>query len=262
MNVTKETITPKKAMEWLKRNVNNRPLSQRWVDDLARAITDKAWRLNGDCIRFNGNGDLIDGQHRLNACVQSGKPFESYVVRGLDHDAFDTIDQGKRRSIADVFARQGYKHYTTLASAVRWLWLYESNSLPSARKESLRPDEANELLEKHPAIHHAVEVARSLITTTKLINPGLLSFLLYITTEKHGDVAEKFWSSVVSAEGLKKQSPAYQLHSRLVNNLGSVAKLHNDTIAALAVKAWNAFKAGKPVGALRWAENEDFPTIL
>lgn len=261
MNVTKETVTPKKAMEWLKRNINNRPLSQGWIDQLARAMTDKAWRLNGDCIRFNGNGDLIDGQHRLNACVTSGKSFESYVVRGLEHDAFDTIDQGRKRTIGDVFARQGYKHYVTLGSAVRWLWLHETNSLPYRVKGTLRPDQANEILERHPAIHAAVEMARGLCGKQKLIHPGLLAFLYYVTSESDEKKAVAFWNGVVNAEGLTKQSPAKVLHSRLVSNLGSVAKLNVETIAALCIKSWNAFKTGKPVGTLRWSENEDFPTI-
>lgn len=99
VNITKESITPKKAAEWLKRNVANRPLSQRTVTNYATAMADRAWKLNGDSIRFNGSGDLIDGQHRLTGCVKAGVPFDSYVIRGLDHDAFDTIDQGRRRTI-------------------------------------------------------------------------------------------------------------------------------------------------------------------
>lgn len=59
----KETITPKKAMEWLQRNVANRPMSHKRVLGYAQAILAGAWKVNGDCIRFNGNGDLIDGGH-------------------------------------------------------------------------------------------------------------------------------------------------------------------------------------------------------
>jgi hypothetical protein len=82
VNISKETVTPKKAMEWLKRNIANRPLSPVTVNNYARAMSDRAWKLNGDCVRFNGNGDLVDGQHRLTACVKSGQSFETYIVRG------------------------------------------------------------------------------------------------------------------------------------------------------------------------------------
>lgn len=262
MNIQKETITPKKAMEWLKRNVSNRPLSQVHAGRLGAAMAAGVFKCNGDCIRFNGNGDLVDGQHRLTGCVQSGKSFESYVVRGLEHDAFDTIDQGRKRTVGDVFARQGYKHYVCLASAVRWLWLYETcGSLLGGRNGSLRADEANELLEKHPAIHAAVDQALKIRANGKLIHPGILSFLLYYTSQKDEEKAVKFWTSVISGENLKRGTSEFLLHKRLVDNLGSVSKISVETIGALAIKAWNSHKAGKPCGTLKWSINEEFPKI-
>lgn len=262
MQVQKETVTPRKSMEWLKRNVCNRPLSKKWVDGIAEAMTDGVFRFNGDTIRFNGNGDLIDGQHRLTACVQSGKPFEAYIVRGLEHDAFDTIDQGRKRTTADVFARQGYKHYTRLAAAVRWLWLYENflSLGSSGQPRPIRSDEANDILEKHPAIHAAVEKS-STLARAKLINPGLLSFLIYFTSQKEEEKAVAFWSGVVESSGLKKDTPGYLLNKRLISNLGSQAKLHETVIAALAIKSWNSFRSGKPCGTLKWQSDEEFPTI-
>lgn len=259
MNVTKENVSPKKAAEWLTRNISNRPLSMTTVGLYKKAIEADAWKLNGDCIRFNGNGDLIDGQHRLTACVQAGKGFETYVVRGLDHDAFDTIDQGKKRTISDVFARQGYKHYVTLASAVRWLWRYEHGMVECG---PMRPDEANELLEQNPAVHHAVEVARGLTGHQKLLHPGMLGFLIYECGRTDEDAAETFWTAVVAGEQLKRDSAAYRLHQRLIKNLGAVAKVPSDTLCALAIKAWNFHRTRKPCGTLKWSEGEDFPQII
>jgi hypothetical protein len=265
VNVSKETITPKKAMEWLKRNVQNRPLSQSLVNHYGKAMAVGEWKLNGDTIRFNGNGDLIDGQHRLTACVHSGKSFESYVIRGLAHDAFDTIDQGRKRTIGDVFARQGYKHYITLASAVRWLWVYENIQAgkPNVFRETIRADQANDVLEKHPALHAAVEKARRFGGgKQKLIHHGALAFLIYYTGQKDEARADEFWSAVVESAGLKRESPAYLLNKRLIANLGSVAKLNGETITALAIKAWNAFRTNKPCGTLKWSDGEEFPKII
>lgn len=259
MNVTKETVTPKKAMEWLKRNIANRPLSSATVTFYAKAMEADTWRLNGDCIRFNGNGDLIDGQHRLTACVTAGKSFETYVVRNLEHEAFDTIDQGKKRTTADVFARQQHKHYITLASAVRWLWRYERGM--QMHKVAMRPDEANDILTRHPGLQDAVDFARTLCGKQKLIHPGMLSFLVYACSRSDAEVAKQFWTTVVTGEGLKKDSAAFRLHQRLVSNLGAIAKLPTDTICALAVKAWNFHRSHKPCGTLKWSEGEEFPTI-
>lgn len=259
MNVTKETITPKKAMEWLKRNINNRPLSAKAVNNYAKAMEAGVWRLNGDCVRFNGNGDLIDGQHRLTACVQAAKPFETYVVRGLEHEAFDTIDQGRKRTVGDVFARQGYKHYVTLAAAVRNLWRYENGF--SQTHESIRADEANEVIEKHPALHAAVEEARHLLGHQRLLHPGILAWLVYSTSQVDEAQSKKFWSQVATGEGLTKSMAAYWLRERLIDNTSSKARLHADTIAALCIKAWNSYRAGKVCKTLKWDNREEFPTI-
>jgi hypothetical protein len=256
----KETITPKKAMEYLKRNVHNRPLSPSRVRKYATTMTSGQWKVNGDCVRFNGNGDLIDGQHRLTACVSAGIPFETYVIRGLDHDAFDTIDQGAKRTISDVFARQGYKHYTTLASGVRWLYWYLSES--AAKDEGMRPDQANEILENHPELHRAAEVACKIRENRKFINPGTLTFLIYECGRKDAIASEAFWGSVMSGIDLKKGDAALLLRKRLEQNLGSVAKLDQTTIAAIGAKAWNSFRLNKPTGVLKWSANEAFPTIV
>lgn len=259
MNITKDTVTPKKAMEWLKRNVHNRPLSQTTVGQYAKAMQQSAWKLNGDAIRFNGNGDLIDGQHRLAGCIKAGVSFESYVIRGLDHDAFDTIDQGKRRSIADVFARDGYKNYSTLAAATRWHWLYAKNFKRFG--ESMRPDEAHDIIEENPSLHHAAALAMKMYQQQKLMQPGLLAWLIFETGKEDQDRADKFWSSAILGEGLVKDTPAHRLHKRLVGNVAAYAKLTGSTVAAISVKAWNAYVSRKPTGVLKWVEGEDFPTI-
>lgn len=257
MNVTKETITPKKAMEWLKRNVHNRPLSIRAVGAYAKQMELGLWKLNGDCIRFNGNGDLIDGQHRLTACVQAGKAFDAYVVKGLDHDAFDTIDQGRRRTTGDVFSRSGYPHYVRLAAAVRNLWRYENGY--TTTKGSIRPDEAHAILERHPALHAAVQQAGEMGAKRGMMHPGLSAFLLYITKQIDEEKADKFWSGVMTGEGLSKSMASYWLRERLIQNMASVARLDNETIAALSIKAWNFFHAGKPCKNLKWDSREAFP---
>lgn len=258
----KELITPKKAMLWLQRNVANRPLSQSRVSNYAKAITDGKWKVNGDCIRFNGNGDLIDGQHRLAAIVKSETPIESYVLRGLDHDAFDTIDQGKARSISDVLARSGHKHYTTLGSSLRWLWSYE-NGFPD-KSVAFRPDMANDMLQKNPGIHEAVEAACSLRIGRQLIPGGVLGFLIYECGKKNKQSSVEFWQQAVGGEELKKGSAGFMLHQRLMKNAtSSIGRLRLMVLVALSIKAWNAHRTGKPPGILKYDPSvEEFPRIV
>lgn len=261
MKVTLENIGPKKAQEWLKTNIANRPLSLRRIENYAKAMSDGVWQLNGDTIRFNTNGNLIDGQHRLSACVKSGKPFQSYVARGLEHEAFDTIDQGKSRSISDVLARVGCKNYHVLSSALRWIYRYKGgeDGIVSRGAIALRPDQAHAILNANPDLHEQVEFAIGLCRQQPgLIAGSILAFLLH-STDAHENGAREFWSSVVTGVGLQKGSPAHSLNRRLVANMGSAAKLSPISVCALCIKAWNFYATKKPCICLKWQEFEEFP---
>ena len=96
-------IAPDLALEWLeKTNTNNRKVSQKHVDRLARDMTDGKWVLTHSGIAFGPDGTLLDGQHRLWAIVESGVSVEMFVWRNVEPEAMMTIDCGKTRSMADI----------------------------------------------------------------------------------------------------------------------------------------------------------------
>ena len=113
------TITPKLAEIFLKNNNANRPLKQRQIASLARAMKEGDWKINGDTIRRSKSGTIIDGQHRLHAVVRSQLTIQSWLIDGLDEDAFDTIAIGGNRSAADTLSCRGAKNSTTLAASLR-----------------------------------------------------------------------------------------------------------------------------------------------
>lgn len=70
---TIETVTPMKAARWLKRNIANRRVSPKVVRNYAGDMSRGEWLLNGEAIKFDRDGNLLDGQHRLGAIVHNGK---------------------------------------------------------------------------------------------------------------------------------------------------------------------------------------------
>ncbi len=93
-------ITPELAKHLLATtNHDNRPLKPAHVKMPVTAINDE-WMLNGETIAFSKSGRLLDGQHRLTACVNTGKAFQTVIIKGIeDEAAFGTIDTGKPRSV-------------------------------------------------------------------------------------------------------------------------------------------------------------------
>src|SRR5882724_10236142 len=86
------TITPRDATEWLRCNKNNGPLRKRHGEFLARFITSGNWQVNGKAIVIADDAQVLDGQHRLFAIIDAGKPIQSLVVYGINPEAFSTID--------------------------------------------------------------------------------------------------------------------------------------------------------------------------
>lgn len=79
-----ETIDPKRANEYLKMNVRNyRPIVDSLVERYADDMKIGKWEENGESIKFYENGDLFDGQHRLNAIIRSNVKLQLMVERGI-----------------------------------------------------------------------------------------------------------------------------------------------------------------------------------
>ncbi len=89
------TITPEVAREWLKANRHNRPINQSAVSRLVNAIKTGGYQFNGQSIVFaSGTWRLLDGQHRLSACVESGCSIDAFVVVGPEESSMVTLDNG------------------------------------------------------------------------------------------------------------------------------------------------------------------------
>lgn len=257
MKSVPETITPKKAAEWMTHNEGNRPMRKNHVTKLSEAIKRDEWKLNGESIKFNCNGRLIDGQHRLQAIILSGRSIQSYVVRGLPNDAFDSIDQGAARGLSDVFARNGEVNCALLAGAVRWYGILADRK---NFKNGYTPAQAKETIEKNPELRASVKRFAANRNLKGLMHGSIAAALHYLFSRKDQTLADLFFDGLFSGEGLRKSDPVYLLRERLIGNMGSVAKLGRETIAALTVKAWNATRTKTPLKTLKWVE-ESIPEI-
>jgi hypothetical protein len=95
------TFTPDTAKKYLESNFVNRRVKKSKVTEYANAMRAGNWGLTGQTLIFDTEGHLINGQHRLLACVESGCEFKSLVVFDSDGD-ISMIDMGASRSTADI----------------------------------------------------------------------------------------------------------------------------------------------------------------
>lgn len=103
LTVTLEEITPRKASDYLKANfTGNRKRSNVRVRRYANVMRRGHWRVTHEGIAFDDAGYLIDGQHRLQAVVESGESIQCLVVRGMPTEVYQAIGRPMMRRIDAV----------------------------------------------------------------------------------------------------------------------------------------------------------------
>ncbi len=236
-------IDPATAAEILsERNQGNRPPKPNKVQQFAADMANGRWGLTGDTLKFAPDGRLLDGQNRLAASVRSNAPFKTHVVFGIDPALFGRMDISKPRNAADVLHIAGYKYASTLASALRWVHLLDTNPY---NRETLQPDFVLELARSsYPDIEDVIRYGREI--NRQFAHPaGQAAALMYKFFKSDQNKAEEFFQAWIKGQ----RSGKYQiidtmqalLHAQKANNNG---RIHELTRAAVIVKAWNIFMAG------------------
>lgn len=262
-----ETITPEIADQYLQQRGPNRALSEATVKMYAHAMSAGQWQMNGDAVRFNHMGYLVDGQHRLEACRRAQCSFVSLVIRGLDPVAFDTIDIGRRRSHGDVFAIAGEQNTSVLAAALKLVACLLRAQAPLSQRGRHTPQDMTLLLDQHPTIRRSVRLAQQRHHARGLLSSSAYAAVHYCFAQKDAALAEEFVEYMNSGVGREEADPFVVLREKLIDNLSNKAKLSLDYLLAITIKAWNAKREGKTsLRVLVWRTTgtspEAFPAIL
>jgi hypothetical protein len=104
MKTEVEKLNPSKAAQYLKRNIDNRPIRRTVVENLKAAWQRGEYILSHQGVAFDTQNNLVDGQHRLTALSEMPPNFtiEMLVVRGLHPDAKKVMDIGYKRTASDI----------------------------------------------------------------------------------------------------------------------------------------------------------------
>lgn len=273
-NLTLEWIGPSEAAEMLEtgQKVRNRALSQRTVEKYALAMLAGDWQVTGESIKFDKDGQLIDGQHRLSAIVQSGVTIQTVVVRGIEHAAFASMDQGRKRNTSDFLGIHGYANTAILAASAVRLIGYErkGNFRKLQSQEQPRNQEVLAFVQLHHAeIDQGIQIVRRVGFHGLAATPSLLAALFVLFVERDEEDAIGFFEALGSGAGLDEQHPILVLRNTLIqlkSGTRGVSQVDQNLVAALTIKAWNAWREGRSIGLLRFraggAKPEQFPEIV
>lgn len=258
------TLTPESAVKLLEHNTLNRPLSDGHVQRIAKGIIEGKWRFNGDTIKIADTGDVLDGQHRLWACIEAKRPIETIIVRGVARDAFATIDTlRKPRTGGDVLALNGLTRYRSVAAAaLQWLIRWQAGRIVDWKAPELRVENSHieAAFADNPGIVPAVARATQL---RGLANPSIMAFFYYILVTRNPELAERMMQTLEDPAGVGVNDPFFRL--RVYFTADHHKRKEPLTTIALAIKAANAAAAKKQIQQLNWRSQgkiaEAFPTL-
>lgn len=255
-------VSPALAETWLSRNPNNRNLRKAVVDGYARDMEAGRWRLNGETVKFSAMGQLYDGQHRLNAVVQSGTTVPMVVIRGLGDDVMPTVDAGAKRSYSDALKLSGEENTSTLAAVARRAVMWERGMRTNTGAIRPTPLEMDDFLERHPEIRASADLASRLASRERL-PASVIGLCHYLFAQLDAEAATWFFLRLADGDGLAATDPIAVLRSRVTRLRVSGGRINETEGLALTIRAWNAHRDGStrtklqmPKGGLT---NENFP---
>ena len=181
-----QTLTPAMcALIFLFHNSHNRPWSPQWTLEMVRRMENGLWRKNSMAAGFYTDGTLEDGQHRLAASALAGMPWTVAVVFGIEHDAIDTVDGGRRRSGADHAFLDGIidpskKQQIVKAAAAYFLRLGDKGAALRSEAEVKAAIEENDAL-----LSQALEIAAQSRANlpTPLLKEGTAAAIAYVLSK-------------------------------------------------------------------------------
>lgn len=244
------SVDPDIARRWLLGQVKNRVLSHPQVAKYARDMTSGHWDLNGEAIKFDGAGVLLDGQHRLHAVIKADTTVMMLVCRGVDPLTQKSMDSGRKRTASDALQLRGFKDAALLAATTRLALGAEQRGYHDMARHDVSHDEVIEFLDANPGVFTACEVVRPLLR--ELDCPGsLLIYSCWMFMAINFDEAVRFFNDAANLVGLAAGDPAIALNKRFSDARRNRERLTHEAYLSLIFRCWNARRVGQPVRLLR-----------
>ena len=237
------TVTPELAAAWLRNPERNRHTGVNLVRQYARDMSRGAWDCNGETIKFSGaiGTGLCDGKHRLEACVESGCSFDTFVVEHVRD--WGEVDTGRKRSVPDalsIFANQFSNFGLAVDGATGLLLMYARQSKSRYNTGESRVQmthrERVEFAKTNPTLAQAFAEAQPYMSLKSPLRASVTLALMFLAFVGAADLqlVHQFLRGVRDGSGLSEGDPALAYRNFLVNSL----------LARRTVTIRDAFRAG------------------
>lgn len=264
-------VGPAKAAEYLKHNTKNRPQRKLGITRYADIMRLGGWVLTPDAIAFDTNGVLINGQHRLEAIIQSGTTQPLIVANGLSSDAFLHADNGFKRGLSDHLSTIGYPNANLLASTARVLAniahagiLSRHLVIASGSANRLTNQDYTEFVHEYNVeLDEAIRFGKTVGMERPILMHPTVYALLYALYSREHDIGP-FLRQVASGIGIEsKRDPAALLRKRLQDEGRSpgqqLRRVNRSDQVAFSILTANLYVQGQKRTIVKWIPTKENP---
>jgi hypothetical protein len=241
--------------------VTNRAKSDPHVAKLRRDMETGRWYLICQGMSIDRNGNFMDGQHRLQAIVDSGVTIETSVMRGVDPAAVSAIDETRKRTFPDDMKIFGEKDYSPKAAIVRLLrkatfgWergLSFSTTMSLSFNRYELWDFYEDLKDAGVDIQTAIRVGARIRKSHQIVASGIGAAHVLSQVNYGKDFTDHFFYRLHENDGLEKGEPLHSLAKRFKSEAGRTDKPDSAMYLAWTLKALNYAYLGKSVTSIEF----------
>lgn len=241
-------IGPEEAEFLLSFNDNNRNLRPTKIAQFVRDMRHGRWHANGESIVVATSNELNDGQHRLQAVLQSKIPQKMLVAFGYPRESRFTVDTGAARTSGEMLTMAGQAYGSAMAATARMVLSYEQAAGKGiGRTSAITSLEVQERAKSDILLQEVVMYCDK--HRAPFIRTALVSAAFYILSRIAPFEAKQFIDGLLTGVNLNSNDPAYLARERLMrawSNKGSTGQRLTDMeVIEMIFRAWNFFATGK-----------------
>lgn len=218
---------------------------------------------------FDVDGELLDGQTRFAAILETGIACEMVISVGWPPEVFKVLDTGRRRTPSQILGLAGASSATVVAVVARLLYLYGlwADETLSHTKDRIANDLIADTYAKLDGddLTYAVRVASRVRAETGQSPTGIAAALYLIRqTAGIGGQAEvdKFADDLVNG-GRRDADPVFAVHRRFQRaSRAGAERITPAEAMALVIKGWNGRLLGEKPEHIRITAASKMPVPL
>lgn len=249
-------IGPREAEKLLATSAINRRLRPRLVECYAEDMREGLWDETGEAIKLSRTGQLLDGQHRLNAIIEAGVTLELLVVRGLGDQSQALMDQGASRTAKDALDLAGTSYASWSSAIARWVLLAgePGPGMEQALKKKASTARIMKTVAENPDIGHAAARYPSLQNHIPG-SPTAIGYSWFWMNRIDPAACHEFFDAMVNMSFSFQRDPrkaALRTLQRLGDHgINPSSKDKAFATVSVLTRAWNGWRAGEEMETIR-----------